>query len=500
MGANAARRAGLARFRRQSLRRMFLFLLLLGLSLPLPAHAQEPADPPVTAEALAPAEAPVNAEALEWLEPRGLSVVDLVGLVPEEHLRGSILVFTGGSGILRYVEGRRDGDRVTIKVDVSARYPQLSSPYTTLNCLGKRALYDEWPVTVPASTMRIFQNGRDITAEASSTFHYYSAGQMQPSDDAGATRYKKYETPFVALERTADGALKIPANMGCTLYIPGERSGLTAQFVFHAPQRIAVDVLGSQTFTFHSYLGDGDTGRIGALVSQMQSRYGSRHEKFPLQIPAGADYVWLNYPPTPVSAYSNPDANLDKNIRLPGSGSYRLYSGGAPSVDHTIAQGLPLHAQWLDSDRNGDNYLPLLGPVNILAAPEYFVPAGVPYDPCMKNGGCSADLLKRIYETPMHMTLYYYRVRRLADTNFTSIPLRQVGKSWDAAAAAAIAAPEPEAEAADAGDAGRTVAALLPLIMASPAPKTLPDDAARSECPCGWFDADGRMFDVIPGL
>ena len=114
--------------------------------------------------------------------------------------------------------------------------------------------------------MRIFQNGRDISAEVSSTFHYYRAGQMQPSHDAGETRYKAYETTFVALERTADGALKIPANMGCTIYIPGERSGLTAEFVFTAPQQIAVDVLGSQTFTFHQL---GDSGRIAALVSQM---------------------------------------------------------------------------------------------------------------------------------------------------------------------------------------------------------------------------------------
>lgn len=498
MHAIAAKRADLARVRRQSLRRIFLFLLILGLSPSLPVYAQEPADPPATAEAQVPVDTSVNADAINWLEPRGLSVVDLVGLVPEEHLKGSILVFTGGSGILRYREGRRDGDRVAIMVEVSARYPQLSVPYTTLNCLGKRALYDEWSVTVPASTMRIFQNGRDITAEVASTFHYYRAGQVQPSHDAGSTRYKAYETPFVALERTSDGALKIPANMGCTIYIPGERSGLTAQFVFHAPRQIAVDVLGSQTFTFHSYIGTGDSGRIAALVRQMQSRYGSRHEKYPLQIPAGADHVWLNYPPTPVSAYSNPDANLDKNIRLPGSGSYRLSSNGGLSVDHTVSQGLPLHAQWLDSDMGGGDYLHLLGPVNTLAAPEYFVPAGVPYDPCMKDGGCPSELLERIYKTPMQVTLHYYRVRRLSNTNLTSIPLRQVGTSWNAAAAA-IAVSEPEAEAAGAG-AGQMASVHIPLLLKPAKLTTLPDDAPRTECPCGWFAPDGRMLDVIPGL
>ena len=135
-----------------------LVLLILATALPLPVYAQEPpAEPreyqdtgyrdivsflesPDAQELLAApaaAETPVNAgaaDAIDWLEPRGLSIVDLVGVVPEEHLRGSILVFTGGSGILRYLEGRRDGNRVTIKVDVSPRYPELSKPYTTLNC------------------------------------------------------------------------------------------------------------------------------------------------------------------------------------------------------------------------------------------------------------------------------------------------------------------------------------------------------------------------------
>ncbi len=135
-------------------------LLILATALPLPVYAQEPPAEPREYQdtgyreivsflespdaqgllAAPAAETPVNAAAIDWLEPRGLSIVDLVGVVPEEHLRGSILVFTGGSGILRYLEGRRDGNRVTIKVDVSPRYPELSVPYTTLNCLGKRPL------------------------------------------------------------------------------------------------------------------------------------------------------------------------------------------------------------------------------------------------------------------------------------------------------------------------------------------------------------------------
>ena len=521
MHSMAAKRVQGARYRSPSLHHILLFVvLILGLALPLPAYAQEPAVTPAAASIFqeatnfledvhtqelpvipAAAEAPAEVAAVDWLEPRGLSVVDLVGLVPEEHLKGSILVFTGGSGILRYLEGSRDGGRVTIKVDVSPRYPTPLSngmEFTQVNCLGKRALYDEWPLIVPASQMRIFSFGRDITGEVWPRFFYYPAGQVKPSYDAGGTRY--YEVLNAPLVRAMDGALRIPANMGCTLYIPGRVSGLTAEFVFDSPQQIAVEVLGSETFTFHSYIGTGDTGQLGALVAQMSSRYGSRHEKFPLHIPAGADHVWLNYPPTPVSAYVG--GMIDANIKLPGSGTYRLSSNGGLSTDHTISQGLPLHAQWLDSDMGGGDYLHPLGPVNILAAPEYFVPAGVPYDPCMKDGGCPSDLLDRIYETPMQMTLYYYRVRRLSNTNLTSIPLRQVGKSWDAASAAAVATPAADSpvEPADAGAVNRSVAVRLPLLMKPAAPKTLPDDAPRDQCPCGWFDQDGRMVDVIPGL
>ena len=34
-----------------------------------------------------------------------------------------------------------------------------------------------------------------------------------------------------------------------------------------------------------------------------------------------------------------------------------------------------------------------------------------------------------------------------------------------------------------------------------PAPAyPLPDDAPEAGCPCGWFDEDYRMLDVVPGL
>ncbi len=43
----------------------------------------------------------------DWLEPRGLSVVDLVGFVPETDLQGAIIAFKADAGIAQYIEGQR---------------------------------------------------------------------------------------------------------------------------------------------------------------------------------------------------------------------------------------------------------------------------------------------------------------------------------------------------------------------------------------------------------
>ena len=522
----AATRALLARRRRRSLGHTLLFLLMIcATAAPLSAYAQEPTvdpaiiDPamiesvtvdPAAVESTPAQSMPATAAeiaAIDWLEPRALSVVDLVGQVPDEHLRGSILVFTGGSGILRYRSGSRDGDRVTITVDVSPRYPDPlpdGQVLTQINCLGKRALYDEWPLSVPASEMRLFSNGREITNQIVGVWLYHT-GLVKPSGNAGGSRYEAYEDQKPPTQFVANGALKIPANMGCTVYARGRLSGLTAEFVFDSPQQIAVEVLGSQSFNFHSYIGAGDAGKISALAKQMASRYGGRHEKPALHVPEGADYVWFNYPPTPASAYIGGD--IDWNIRQPGSGTYRMMSNGGLGVDQTISQGLPLGAEWLDADMGGGSYLRQLGPVNALGAPEYFVPPGVPFDPCMQNGGCSSALLEQIYRTTYPATIYYYRVRRLASSSLISIPLRQVGKSWSAAASADAALAELDAASEEAAklDAKQTLLlpmrVSLPLVLFTqpPAPVTLPDEAPRAECPCGWFTADGRMLDVIPG-
>ncbi len=349
--------------------------------------------------------------------------------MPEEHLRGAILVFDE-AGVTRYLRGQRDGDQVTIEVSMSSyRSPQ----FTEFTCLGRRPLFDEWPVAVPPSQMRVFSAGSDVTNQVGSMW-YFPAAQAQPvrnSLPSGGPVERYADNRSTPVTRTADGAVNVPANMGCKFFVQNTLADLTAEFVFDYPQKVTVEPLGSETFTFRSYVGPGFAGRIESLANQMKSNYPDRHDKFPLNPPTGTDFVWLNYPPSPVSAYASPTSTLDNNIRLPSSGTYRLIGeGDTKSVDHLVSMGLPLDAQWIDSGLSGGQWLERTNPIEVLSAPEYFVPPGVPYQSCMKDGGCDDTLLDEIYNASAEMTLHYYHVRRLRSSNLMRVPLRQVGPNW----------------------------------------------------------------------
>ncbi len=349
-----------------------LIALTLGAALPMPARAQDSAPLPAH---------PAAIDVPEWLEPRGLSVLDLVGQVPEDHLRGSILVFDE-AGVTQYLRGERDGDKVTIEVSM----PSYENPYNTeFPCLGRRPLFDEWPVTVPPSHMRVFSAGREITDDVRTAFWHFPAAQAEPirsSAPSGGPAERYAEETGGTIVPDANDVLPITANFGCTMFLRGSVSDLTAEFVFDYPPQVYIEPLDSQTFTFHSYVGPGEAGRLDSLRDQLSSKFPNRHDKFPLDIPSGADYVWLNYPPSPVSAYAAPGDTLEHNIRLPSSGTYRLIGGGdSKSVDHVVSMGLPLAAQWRDSDLDDGNWLELTTQTEVISAPEYFVPPGIPYDP-----------------------------------------------------------------------------------------------------------------------
>lgn len=434
----------------------------------------------------------------DWLEPRGISVVDLVGLVPEAQLVDTIVSSRVGTGILQYVSGQREGNTVTVTVRVYPRYwTDGTSNATTFGCLGKPAIADEWPVAVPPSTMRLFEDGKEITSEILvSPMDYVPAGQVWPNN--GGSDWWRYD--FLWGQKTIfaeDGSVAVPANMGCVYNIGGHRTNLTATFVVTTATYLTVEQKGQQDFVFHSYIGAGNAGHMAKLNEQMNGRYGTRHDKFDLTIPAGTDYVLVKYPPTPVDPYMGQPAI---NVFLPSSGTYRINGAdNTLSVDHVSSMGMPLFGQWQDADQKGGDYLRFFNNSTRIASPEYFVPAGIPYDACMVDGGCSEALLKRIYDSEMTMTIYYYRVARIRD-GLTRIPLKQVGPDWSAVVNAA----QPAFAQATATIPQQTVPELdesvfLPLIFtAEPVVVELPDGDPTG-CPCGWFDEIGRMFDFVPG-
>jgi hypothetical protein len=429
-----------------------------------------------------------------WLEPRGLNVIDLVGQVPEEHVKGAVIVYSGGNGILRYQSGMRTGSVVEIKVSITPRYfTSGQDTYTRVNCLGQPAAYDQWPSTVPASTMRLFANGQDITnkIESMSTI---PAGQVLPTNNAnGFYRYPEPPAIPVSLD---NGVLPIPTNMGCTIITPGKLNNLTATFTVTSPPAIQVTPVGSETFSARSYIGVGNAGALNSLNTQMQRRFGERHDKFAMTPPDGAEFAFVNFPPTEMDPYAGVEP---LNRPLTGGGTYRFErAGGGLSVDHVASTGLPLFGQWQDSDQSGNSkYLTYFTDSAQLASVEYFLPPGIPYDPCMTNGDCSNNLLDQINEATYNMTIYYYKVERTIVEGLDRIPLKMVGKGWSAAnpltafptmlSGGLVTRPTVAEE--------ESTVYLLLNTFAEPEEPIPPDDS--SGCPCGWFDANGRMVDIV---
>jgi hypothetical protein len=477
-----------------------LLWLAFALAVPLPAAAQEagaslPADAPLAAEE------PSGGEAgsADWLEPHGLGIFDLVGQVPDDHLRGSVIVNLPGNGLLIYQSGSRNGNAVEINVNVVPSYFTYGSEaFTRVSCLGQVASYDTWPVASPASQMEIFANGAPVHQTAGQLF-YYPAGHRQPARGAGS--FERYDRVQVTPTFAADGSLSLPANMGCSIVVEGKRTNVTARFRLTLPQRVRITALGSETLAAQSYIGPGSAGILSSLSRQMSGRYGNRAPAFDLHPPGGTDYVYVNFPPTPVDPYSGDPINYG----LPGGGTYRFnMSNNQHGVDRISSMGIPLRGQWRDADESGGDFLPYFSNPARLATPEYFLPPGISYDSCMTDGGCSGALLDRIYNATFNVTVYYYHVSRVTADGLSRVALRQVGKGWSTAAATVVtAAAEGSAAASNAGSAtlsgntpDATVKAYLPLVFAQEPPVDLPDDPTG--CPCGWFDADGAMVDFIP--
>lgn len=427
---------------------------------------------------------------VSWLEPRGLNIVDLVGFVPDEYLTGAIISYSPGYGIIRYQSGVRAGNTVTITAKVYPRYiKDINTGWSgsLFGCLGQIPRFDQWGSMTPAARMSLYNGSQNITEEVGG-YEYIPAGYLLPVGNTYS--FNRYAKVRIEPAPVQDGALNIPASMGCEMWIHWKNyTELTAVYVIQHRPAVSVTLMGTEVFTFYSYIGPGYEGLLKPLVNQLRSKYGSRHDKFNMNIPEGANYLFLNFPPMPVDPYTQFPGNPYDNVNRPVGGTYRIESEGGPSVDHVNSMGLPIYGHWIDSDlASYAVYLPHYKQPVRLASPEYFVPAGVSYDPCMISGGCPDWLLEQIYNTPMTMRVLYLKVERTS-CGLTRIPLRMVGPKWSGQASLALSW-------VPVSRLSYSYTVFLPMIFRDFCASLPPDDPTG--CPCGWFTPEGRMVNFIP--
>jgi len=436
----------------------------------------------------------------DWLEPRAQSVVDLVSQIEERALRGAIVSFDDGEGLVIYESGSRVGSTVTVTTTLFPRvtYPAwlAPQPLTAFGCLGQYPRYDHMGSVAPASHLRLYAaDGTEVTHEVD--YMYISAmGTRLPQYNS--SMYLRYTEIAYGPGKTfpmppvEPNGLAIPSNSGCRLEIPGrDYVTLTGVFTLEISEAVHASILGTQTGTFRSYVGVGDVGIVQPLMDQMRAAYPDRHERIALEIPAGTNYFLLRYPAMPVDPYTDRSSLAGfPNADRPSSGSYRLEdSDWRLSADMTISGVFPLKAVWRDADQAPQaSYLPVVGPVTRLAVPEYVVPAGVQYHPCFTQGSCSAAILETIYKQVMSLEIVYLSVAP-ADGAVYATELRLAGPIWTTGQRSApiiLEAAEPELHAIRV-DLDQLVYVPVVFNMTPPC----------RTYPCGWFDSLGRMLGYL---
>jgi hypothetical protein len=369
--------------------------------------------------------------------------------------------------------------------------------------------------------VQIYAGGREVTGDIVQRQMIPAGLYLPPNPPSEYFRYP-YVWP-VEMVNPDPGPFPLPANMGCRLLIQGRLTQISATFVFpNTPQQIIVTPMGGQSFRARSYSGEGETGIFEGLNNQLEKKYGTRHDKFEMSVPAGADFFLLRYPPTPIDPYASVDSPI--NAGLAGSGTYRLERrNGGLSVDHLNTMLLPLLGQWQDTGPTADGFLPYRTDYTRLTSPEYFLPPGFDYQPCMTSGNCPDWLLQALWNHSYTIDLFYYKVERMEGSQLARIPARMrndVGRSSaasDATAAQpgaglAIGSGQPADLPSVAPDEEPPIGLYTPVPVQNPPasgtriflplaaraiqPVSGPDPT--DGCPCGWFDATGRMFDFIP--
>jgi hypothetical protein len=463
----------------------------------------------------------VSASALrsvDWLEPRGINIVDLVGAVPEDYLKGAIVSY-GGFGIVRYVGGSRINDRVVITTTTYPRHvgdPNTGWHGTMFGCLGHAAFIDGLGSVSPPAKVHIYlPDGSEITRQVDS-YDYNPSGQIKPilnprqSEQQGKDRYelKTFQTPRFDV----DGAFLLPGNMGCRFVMSHKNySQLTVVYSLQVQRTITIQVMGSENFSFPVYTGPGNAGRFSRLRDRLNGFCGNAaalsqvDADFTMSIPSGANFFVMNFPPTPVDPYA-PWLEND-NAGRPSGGTYRIRSDRGLSVDHVVAMGLPLFGHWVDLDvAPADVFLPYSQVPTTLSGLEYMVPAGVSYDACMLDASCSEAKLRELCNTRTPSQVVYLKVQPLWGQS-CPLPVRMPGANWSPGLLAAGVfthsglTPYRDMPANTLASTG-TYTIFLPLMTKAP-PNLCEIQSGLETLACdprgglGWFTEDGRMVDYL---
>jgi hypothetical protein len=348
--------------------------------------------------------------------------------------------------------------------------------------------FDHLASTIPASTLRLYDSGGlEVTSQVRHMF-VTRMGCLQPI--ANSKQPQRYPVDLYGrgarpMPLGPEG-LRIPPNSGCRIWIDRtDLYPLTGIFTLELSPALETHVLGTQQATFQSYIGPGNVGVFGPLMSQMSEAYGWRHGRIPLSIPAGATHFLLRFPSMPGDAYTDSHAGPPfLNADRPSAGTYRLARGLDLSGDLTFSGAFPLDVAWHDADRApGTRFLPLMDKAVALAPPEYVLPAGISFNNCFTQGNCPASLLQQIYDAEMRLEIIYLKVVPPAYGG-QWVSVQMAGPAWSPAATATestVAAPQLDHTN------------FLPLIGGGTR-KSKPRG-----CPCGLFDGAGRLLDLMPG-
>lgn len=459
-----------------------------------------------------------------WLEPRPLSVVDLInaGMDPAIFV-GAPITWRPVEALLQFVSGSKSGSKITVKTKVLPTFASYAF------CLGQEGFHDHWSIVSPASTVRIRSNGRDITNKVVNIRHT-PADYTLPV--AGSGNIERYPHRFLTPEFDASGRLKLPSNMGCQIFFEdgaADGGNLELDFEHDLTQHISAQVLESFDHEFKSFYSKGEPnfGSLLSLNNQLVALNGgnSRHDYFKFVPPAEANYILMVFPPTSIDVFA-PLNLIQTHKRYEGSGSYRFRETGQPftdlSVDWTTMAGIPMNFHAKDADFSaGQKYLDFFKETEDYRfhAPEV-VAINNDYHPCMTNGGCTEAFLRTISATRMNVKIYYLKVDRIAP-GLTQIPLCAVGPAWTpsdvnqkcntfrvsrsvgqdpilderALEESGSAIPNPFVGlSAPSADILMDHFVYLPFISRALEPEP---DNPTADCPCGWFAEDGRMLGYV---